>query len=114
MPADLLPDNIAQTSGRLAVFRLDVEKPRHHIIFSREERRRLSEPSCSKNRKLTVETSDRSLHGGALAAVELQSLVESVGLVGPQLDSDVVNPARVGPPQLGQLRQLRVVTAASL
>lgn len=62
----------------------------------------------------TENRSDLNLHGGALAAVELQSLVEPLRLVGSQPDSDVVNPTRVGPLQLGQRRWPRVVTAARL
>ncbi len=45
---------------------------------------------------------------------ELQSLVEFSGLVGSQLDSDVMNAAWTGPLQLGQRHRLDVVTAPSL
>lgn len=55
-----------------------------------------------------------SLHRCTLAAVEFQSLVESTGLVGSELDSNVVNSTRIGLLHLGQRHRLQVVTAASL
>ena len=55
-----------------------------------------------------------SLHGCTLAAVEFQRLVESLRLVGSELDSDVVNSTWIGSLQPGQRRRLHVVTAAPL
>lgn len=53
------------------------------------------------------------LHGAALAAGKLQSLVEPAGLVGPQLGSDVVEPTWTGPPHLRQELWMQDVRTAS-
>lgn len=53
------------------------------------------------------------VHGAALAAVELESLVESARLIGPQLDSDVVNATRPRPPHLRQLLWTQDMRTAS-
>lgn len=54
------------------------------------------------------------LHGGAVAAAELQSLVEHARLVGSQLCPDVVNATGIRLSHLGQCHRVHDVTAASL
>lgn len=54
-----------------------------------------------------------NLHGAAAAAEELEDLVESSGLVGAQLDSDVVSTTRGGAPHLRHTLWTQDVGAAS-
>lgn len=53
-----------------------------------------------------------ALHAAALAAEELEDLVRSAGLVGPQPDPDVVDAARAGPPHLRQPLWTQVMRTA--